>query len=498
VKLEQLLTGAAAAAVLTGSAVAQTVTTSVTASDFVEGVDIAAEYTGDLSGNLILDLDFDDAFVELGTLGRVDMVITLTNAEFSAPVAAAPDFADSDCDFVIHADGKDGDATITYRSANGSLGSCANVDDGDGEDEAETTLSLPIEVSTPGSVDGDDGESVSARIEFVRVSGSATYTGRTISINLIDYVAATGYTYTANPEKDDLLVTGGTRIFWADAVAADNPGWVGDFSADKLGEVDIDLDGEALGSYDTVLANDSEVIFSFEDFTNITGMDFTRHGGECREPDAAANTVTCLLTGAQVDSSVDLPIAFFVHISATLPVVAPQNISVEFKPSTETGWTDEGIASTPSGVLDEDDGVGITSIGHFPWTSLRPSGGTRSVFRITGLKAMPTEIAVNLGTTYVREGGTAPTSRRGVITGVDVREDALNKGEYIATFTSEDMAAALGSAGGVNADVSFDVTLPDGTETGTLQIIRLLSTAGVVNSTSFDSYSAPTPVNPGR
>lgn len=488
-KMTQLLTGAAAIALVAGAANAQTVTINTATSDFDGDNIVASEFEGALAGNLILALDFDGAFASLGANGEVDMIVTLTNADFSGIVTANPDFVDDSCDFAIQSGGGAGGTSVTFRNAATDLYTCTN---GAGTD-AEATLSLPIEVTTV-------GQSVDVSVQFVRNSGSAGYTGGTTAFDLVDYVDATGYTFTANGTTTDLLVTGGTLIDWSAGALAGTPGLLGSFSADDLTDTDPvtggiqapsnDVSGTPLASYDTVVTDNNEIVFSFADVTNITGI--TPSVGSCAAPDAVANTITCDLTGAQVNTSNGAPVTFTLDISGVAAVVAPQTIGVTFTPEAEANYNEDGASDANFALLDEDDGVFTTVVNNaggdpFVWTSLRASGGTKSAFRITGLEASPTEIAVVVDTAYARAGATAPAQARAVISGADIQEDPLNAGEYIATFTSEDLAAALGTDGGINGDIHFEVVLADGTGVASLAASRLLSTGGVVSGTGFDN-----------
>ena len=492
-KMTQLLTGAAAIALVAGAASAQTVTINTATSDFDGDNIVASEFEGALAGNLILALDFNGAFASLGANGEVDMIVTLTNADFSGIVTANPDFVDDSCDFAIQSGGGAGGVSVTFRNAATDLYTCTN---GAGTD-AQATLSLPIEVSTI-------GESVDVSIQFVRNSGSAGYTGGTTAFDLIDYVEATGYTFTSNANTTDLLVTGGTLIDWSAGAAAGNPGLLGTFSADDLTDTDagsagiqaptVDVAGTPLASYDTVVGNNNELVFTFEDVTNITGI--TTTAGSCAGPDTVANTITCELDGAEVNTSNTTPVSYTLTISNSAEVVAPQTIGVTFTPEAESSFSEDGAADANFAVLDEDDGVFTAEIyangvdpvtgSPFVWTSLRQAGGTKSAFRMTGLNAEPTEIAVVVDQTYARSGATAPAAARAVIA-ADVQEDPLNAGQYTATFTSEDIATALGSDGGVNGDVHFEVVLADNTDKTTIAVNRLLSTSGAVSGTGFDN-----------
>ncbi|WP_297731538.1 hypothetical protein [uncultured Maricaulis sp.] len=487
-KLVQLLSGAAAAALIAGAASAQTVTVDGTSAIAEDNI-VAAEFEGALAGNLILNLDMGGAFAALGAGGEVDMIITLTNADFTGIVTDDPTFTDVSCNFDIQSGGGAGGTSVTFRSTEADLQTCTN---GAGTD-ATDLLTLPIEVTTVGS-------SVDVSVQFVRNAGSAGYTGGTTAFDIIDYTAATGYTFTANADTTELLVTGGTLINWSAGALAGDEGFLGTFAADAFTDTDavaggiqaptVDVAGTPLASYDTVVTDNNEIVFSFTDVTNITSI--TPTAGGCAAPDAVANTVTCTFTGAQVNTSNGAPIGFTMAISAAAAVVAPQTIGVTFTPEAEANWAEAGAANASFAVLDEDDGVFTTAVNNaagnpFAWTSLRTTGGTKSAFRITGLEANPSEIAVVLDNVYARAGSTAPAAARAVITGADVQEDPLNAGTFTATFTSEDIAAALGTDGGVNGDLHFEVVLADGTGVGSIAASRLLSTGGVVAGSGFDN-----------
>lgn len=482
-KLVQLLTGAAAAALLAGAATAQTVTVVPGVGNIEEDTTLAAELTADVNGNLVLGLDFDGAFASLGASGQVDMVVTLLNAEFSGVVTNAPNgFTDNNCDFNIQSGGGAGGTTVTYRNASSDLYLCANVGAGT---EAESTLSLPISVSNV-------GQSVDVSVAFVRNAGSAGYAGTTANFDLIDYEAVTSYTLTGNADASELLVTGTTLIDWSDVALAGDQGFLGNFASAAIGTADIDIDATA-ASYPAIVTDASTLVFGFDSVENITGITPTQTGGldagtGCAAPDATENSITCTIADEDVNDSSVNPLAFTLNISAADAVVAPQTITATFTPDEEAGFTDVGVTDADFALLDEDDGVSTTTIAaEFPWSSLRATGGTKSAFRITGLEASPSVINVILNSTYVRDGGTAPTESTVDITSIaDIQEDPLNAGQFIATFTSEDIASLLGTDGGVNADIQFSVVMEDGTGTTQLEALRLLSTGGVVSGTGFD------------
>ncbi len=476
-KLVQLLSGAAAAALIAGAASAQTVT-NAGSGDYIGDAIIASEFTATLDGDVDISVNLSDAFAALGAGGEVDMIITVTGATFDGIVTDDLLFVDVSCNFDIVSGGGAGGNSVTFRSTEADLFTCT------GGANATDVLTLPL-AHDAGNTDID------INVDFVRNSGNSGYAGGDTDLNLISYDAATGFTFTSNGVASDMLVTGGTLIDWSAVATAGTPGLMGTFSADALsGNEDVDLAGTALNDYDIALADANEIVFTFTDVTNITGI--TATAGSCAAPDAGTNTVTCELDAAEVNTSTGAAVSYTLDISAAAAVVAPQTIAVAFSPDSDTNFTVGGESDASFSLLDEDDGVFTTDVNNaagnpFVWTSLRTTGGTKSAFRITGLEANPSEIAVVLDSVYARTGATAPTGARAVITGADVQEDPLNAGTFTATFTSEDIAAALGTAGGINGDLHFEVVLADGTGVGSIAASRLLSTGGVVAGSGFDN-----------
>jgi len=478
------------------------------------GVYIAAEYKGDIQGRLDLDLDFDNVFSTAGSGSSIKMRVDLTNAEFTDAVAsdAAAGFDDGECDFSVVDGGRLGDNFVEFES-DSRIDQCSNSDtSGDAsENTARSVLGLPIKVSNP------DNGAVDLDVRFSRGVGAENYVPRSFKFALVRYVPTTGYVYIPNPDSaDDLLLEQGALDDWAESVQSDSPGLLGSFYAtfentvqgpDGQGgvvtrDIDVDLEGSQVSGIRQVLDDGSRVTFRFEDVTGLSDVRMTSgslSNAICGSPDAVRNFIRCLLSDDEVaESSQSNPISFSLGLKGSEEPVqtVPQEIGVVFRPEGQENYEDEGIPLMLTGILDEDDGVFTVSVGDFPWTSLRPSGGTRSAFRISGMKTMPGRldgtdaIAVKLDAVYVHGEGVAPSESEAIIDDIlHLREDPLNPGEYVAVFTTEDLAAILETAGGVNADIHFDITLPDGTDTSDLRVVRLLTRDGSVGGTGFDDHS---------
>lgn len=395
--IKELMTGAAAVALITGAASAQTVSIN-SGSGFTGDAVIASEYQGALAGSLVLDFDFDDsdtstdnigavdgvgAFSSLGFGGEVTITVTLNNAEFTSPITDAPDFTVDDCDFQISAGGGVGGDSVTYTNSSDNLFQCANGanttntnDENQGDTQA--SISLPIELTTI-------GDSADVTVTFARVSGSDGYTapGATAE-DLVDYSAAFEHSFTANPAAaSDLLVTGTTLVDWSDTSVAGSEGFLGTLvTADVPPEVDVDLDGNA-ATYAAMLDGNQDVVFTFEDVTGFDSIVVDNGTGTCGAPDTGANTVTCTIPEDDIgDTPVD-PEFTLVLDAATEVGTVPQLVDVELQYTLAADYVEEDVTADDFVTVAEDDGLGeadLTSV-DFPWVRIG-SDGTLNQIRV--------------------------------------------------------------------------------------------------------------------
>ena len=517
-KLVQLLTGTAAAALLAGASFAQepTVATgnAAGAAPHFEGQKLPSELDAvALSGDLIINFaDFVDdngtpanvaddssVFAGLGAGGNIEVTVTLSNATFSStvPATAWTDPTDADCAMTAPTLGGgaggnsvtfEGDAATSFNNCNGNdQGAPANASNAN-----DGFLTLPIEVT-------NFGQPVTATVTFAGDGvDDDQYTGSVTQLSLLTFDSALG-AFTATPGAV------GAGLFDQNGDDLSGSGIIGVVAgpAAPVG-FDVDLEGTALANIGDI-ADTGELTITFP--SGATGIDAANvdlNATACAQQVAPNdNQFVCSLNNAAIialeGGSSNITIDDDADANTSITAQTP---SVALSLTAAAGFSATGgeFGATNIRNLDLDDGVTTYSVyangagtaaaplanpAPFGWTSLRAAGGTKSAFRISGLEAQPTEIAVVVDEVYARTGATAPASARAVIANADVQEDPLNAGEYIATFTSEDLATALGTDGGINADVSFEIVLPDGTATS-IVARRLLSTNSAVAGTGFD------------
>lgn len=513
-KLVQLLTGAAAAALLAGAATAQSVTvTPVNLNDtlaadtnapditgniaaeniFASEIDIAAaDAAGSpINGVLMLNLDLSaDLPVEaLGATDQIDFTVTLTGMELTSTVStgnfgAADNNVPAACAFTIQADGAANDTTVTFRSA-ANVATC---------DEADLQFALPVDLTagtgnfswavnlvgpnTPlasGTYDANGGaQGTPTLVSQAAAIASAITAGNT------SLMIAPGFTQFAGPSAIDglgaftITETARREDFAATAAIAD----------DLLIEDATD--------------NNSTFVLTFENAANLdlAFLDFNENdtvdGGE---PSCvpAGNTCSITVTSAQLAAiqADGNGTAIAVRADGNGPV-AQQDVSatVTFSES-QTYFTIANTVGTDVGDILQDDGLAEVNVGApidaFPWTSLRCSGGTASQFRITGgwdVSNPPTGVIVNIGNSTVDYG----------VASVTLNNTQFNALNNAVTFNSANICAALGTTANGNADVSFQLVFDEGFYDGTpaapaantLEARRLLTRSDIVTGTGFD------------
>ncbi len=518
---------------------------------------VAGEYQGTIKGDVDVFLRLRDVFTTVGSGSVVTMKLTLNDGA-DAVFMSAPDeinFEDVECDFVM--EGGIGDRTLVYRS-NSRVDQC-------GVDETRATsqlVNLEILVKSTQTETLRTGKVV-LKADFTS-SPPVNYAGRSFEFPLIEYVRVIGsYPYSTNVEQGDLgkpdalllqrsELDDWTRHPETNLYRSDEWGLMGALSTEFRFVTPRDGDDKPIKVLDTsqtlpsepdigdhfvdikeladILLDTSTVRFTFEGTRGLESVyptsvepTPTQAGNEqlpaptsgvrCGTP--VSLRISCTLSASAVQEASGSPIRFRLRLNGieVSEDTLPQDIGFEFEPAERGSYYSPGLGLLTTGTLGEDDGVETVRVGPFPWTSLRPSGGTRSAFRISGMKARPGHlfdednaaaegahaIVVRLDGVYRRDlEGVAPTGSVMTIYPapllsdgreiVHLEEDPLNGGEYVATFTTEGLAQLLGTQGGVNADISLDITLPDGTDTSALKVVRLLTRDGSVGGTGFDSY----------
>lgn len=462
--INKLMSGVAAAALLTGAAAAQEVAVDGAGANFAENTTIAAEFTGALAGDLVLDFDFDTtddgdnntaadtigAFSSLGAGGEVTITIDLVNAEFTSPVTDdLTNMTKAECEFTVTGGGGAAGQQVVLTSSSANLFQCFNDPSGadpDVEDEAdsEDSLTLPIEVQTPGS-------DVSVTVTFARVSGSTNYNPPAASdFDLITYESAFAHSFTVNPAGNtDLLVDNSDSIGFAAGLA--DEGFLGTLTTATASGADIDNNGTT-ATYAAMLDGAQEVVFEFEDVTGIDGIDVTNGTGTCGAPDAVTNTVTCSIPEADIG---DVPVSpeFRVELETAVAVATlPNLIDFALNYSLAASYSEQDIDTNDFGALESDDGLGEEVVPvAFDWVRIG-DGGTQSNFRaiFAGDAADITRVIVNCA------------AESGTVAGLDDLAIELSPGTDPASnyrqegnavlFNSQALGAASGLVGNCDVD----------------------------------------------
>ena len=474
-KLVQLLTGAAAAALLAGAATAQDYSSvaGTPGTTFVEDDILANEWDGDLAGNVVIDFASggDDLFATVGASEVVAFDITLTNAVFSTAVAAdvwdTDANADGTCEFGnVARGGGAGQAFIGWDSQEANLSGCDNVD----FDANVDLLTLPIERV-------DASLPVSIEMSFSPV-GNANFSTDTVEADLVTLEDAYTPAVTAGTEADNLLSIDGTAT-------------AGGFTGD-LGSLTLGFDGAGpirTDAFAAIAAGDGvatvEVVVQFDDLTGVASVTVDN---AC-VLDTNDNTATCDVDVADVDdAAVDV---IWTHNGTD--AVAEQTPTATINVTSDADYDVAGLAATALAPITYDDGLeNIAAVdrngdtAEFAWVNLRASGGTENVFRMTGIESDLEQVAGEC--VKVEVGATSaplPGDAEACISTASISES--EDGTWTATFRSSDLATALGiTTESINANVSFSVEIDDSIGAGNPRVERLLSRNGIVTGTGFD------------
>lgn len=448
---------------------------SLDAASDLYGQVLATEASSTLIGNLVLDFGLSDRFVQMGAGGEVDLLITLSNAVFDQPVNTG-DFSqatDPDCAFQIASGGGARGSSIGFVST-GQVNACSGFDANDG------SILLPIEVVS-------NGDPVSVEVTLTPTNDAGSYAGDSETLEVLTFAGFVSFAIDFDAAADPPV-----GQFDSNGDALQGTGQIARIATVRDGNVDettIGGGGASADSADDVLAS-ADVIITFPaGATGIGGVAVSGAGACTPGGGASANVFTCPATGAEVDAF-DGATDGLVTITADADnqtVITPQTPTVTLELVADAGFTASAVADTDAAPLSRDDGLETTAITHgdFAWVNLRESGGVTSRFRITGIASgLDTLAGEGIQVTVRRTTGPIPTATA-LIPDVSLVEGA--NGTWTATFSSTDLAAALGTTGlNVNGDITLALIHDDTVNHAGARALRLLTRNGHVTGTGFD------------
>lgn len=480
-KLVQLLSGAAAVALIAGAASAQTVTPAAGAGQ-LSGQTVMSERTGALAGDIVLGFGLDGEFSGMGAGGVVQVDVSLTNATFSSivPNTAWAAATNANCDFGTPSlGGGAGGSTVRFEST-GQINLCATATGGDPDDGV---LTLPVDVTT-------NGQDVEVTVTFTATADAGTYGGESVDNTVLEFEQA--YTFVFTPgavgegqfdsNGDDLL--GGGTIGTLDLAALP-----------ALIRSDVDT---ALADVQTGASAASVVVTFPSGATGIGSVSYT--GGVagvigCVQGAAPSdNEFTCAVPGADLDALIGGSDPIIIDDDADALTSITTQVPTAAVTFTDAASYDVGdVADTDLRELDLDDGLATeTFAGNntFPWVSVRTDGGgTVSAFRLTGLASDLSVTGEEVQVRATRSNGALGSTDWVAVTPASVSASADGT-TWTATFQSDEIGTALGVAGNVNADLEFRVRCNDtdcaDAPNANLEILRVLSRGGIVTGTGFD------------
>ncbi|BDX00698.1 hypothetical protein [Maricaulis maris] len=486
-KLVQLLSGAAAVALIAGAASAQTVSVDAVAGDFI-GQTVMSERTGALSGDVVLDMTLDGVFAAMGAGGQVQVDVALTNATFSGivPANAWNAATDTDCSFGAPSlGGGAGGTSVRFVNQNqinlcdAALGVLGSADDG--------FLTLPLSVTTL-------GQDVSVTVTFTPIADAGGYTGAAEIESLLSFTQAYNFTIAAGAASSGLF----------DAIGDDLLG-TGEIGSISLAALPVgvreDLATPVAGFATASTGGVITVTFP-SGADGIGSVTYKAGGGDvaCAQGVAPAdNEFTCALSTANVDAMVaGSDLIDIADDGDPLTTITVQTPTVEVAFTDAASYDVADVAAANVGELELDDNVGVRvplgpngAANSFPWTNLRSSGGTQSNFRITGLR---TDLAQDsdecIRVTVSNSSDALPGAATACLDAADVTiaADGVAASTWTASFNSTAVANALGiTTEAVNGDISFDVVTNDSAAAGVGEIARLLLKNGIVTGTGFDN-----------
>ncbi len=426
-----------------------------------------------LKGDLLIGTNFGDVppFELAPVDARARLVVELTNATFGTPAAgtnvnSAP--PNAPCDFInaAVAGGGSGSSSVTFLS-NPSAG--INGCTGEGpvfefRDVTRTANGAPVAIKFTYTQVDASGNNVANPVSFnqtltfadVKPSWGTVAADHKITAGTTIVVPPNGKFGAAGAQT--LGTAKVSFVTTANAAPAGQPAQTKTIfdRTGTIGTLDI--------SDDLVAATGSKLVLTFPQgtsgFDQTAGQFTVSTGGTCGAPvttTAPAQTVTCTLTGIQVEALTGG--AIISGTKVTDKTVSPQIVTAAL---TVASATDIGTLSGPSGdlvVIDIDDGRDEVPLvdSAYKWVAFG-SGGTESQFRVSGMTQAQTD-AITAIRVMVPKGGngvSAPALGYFTLTNTgDVNTGFRKLGQTI-TFNSKGLGAAAGLAAGVtgNADIA--------------------------------------------
>lgn len=480
-KMTQLLTGAAAIALVAGAAQAQTVTPAAGAGQ-LSGQTVMSERTGALSGNVVLGFGLDGVFATMGAGGVVQVDVQLTNATFSSivPNTAWAAATNANCDFGTPSLGGGAGGDSVRFESQAQINLCATATGGDPDDGV---LTLPVNVT-------NNGQDVVVTVTFTPTADAGGYGGTSVDNTVLDFAQA--YTFSFTPGAV------GSGQFDSTGDALIGSGVIGTFdlaASPALIREDVD---NVLADVQTAATGATMLVTFPSGATGIGGVSYTPGAGpvvNCAQGAAPNdNEFSCAVTGLALDA---------LFGGGTDPITItddgdPLTTITTQVPTAEISFTDaanydvSNVAASNLQELDLDDGLATETFndGSFPWVSVRTDGGgTASAFRVTGLASDLSGTGEEIQVRAVRSNGTIGTTDWVGLTPASV-DASVDGTTWTATFQSDEIGTALGVSGNVNADLEFrvrcgDTPCNDGLNAN-LEVLRVLSRSGIVTGTGFD------------
>ena len=489
-KLVQLLSGAAAVALIAGAAQAQTVAAT---GDIADDTVFASEYNNSIAGDTLLTVDLDAGagpFLNVGAAGVVQATVTLTNLRFPSVVTSAA-FTSvgvvAACNFDVVAGGGALGNSVTIQNT-AQLNTC----------NADGLWTLPLERVAAGPA--------SLTVSYACTSDCGTFAATSNSFDLIreiDAYEAANQSVTAAVAAATLNATGiGPAAPFALGEVDYSLRDSGDpDGAGPLGVLNINVDQTPLvaAGFSQIVAADAatsaELVVTFPSgITGVASVAAVGVAGAC-VGNAVANTFTCPVTAGELALLNGVGQGAISFTPDNVGQVALQTPTAALNVTANAGYALNSVGAANLAAIEYDDGLNtdVPVVGNsFEWVSVRSSGGTDSAFRVTGL---PTDLSATGACIEVQSTNTNTTIANtgwNCISGASVTASADNT--WTATFRSADVNAALGSGEG-NADINLrvrradtinSVVQADNAFNAQINVRRVLSRNDIVTGTGFD------------
>lgn len=472
-KMTQLLTGAAAIALVAGAANAQTAVTPSGAAGAPQQV--ANEYSGAFDGVATLTFGTLAApFAGAAANAAISVDVTFTNATFSAPVAAAGLATTNTCAVSnVARNGGAGQSTVGWDFTDANVSNCDLTVDGAaiGVDIVRTTAGTPVTMTTSFTCSANCGA-------FVDFTETTQITWGADAYPAAGRSAAAAATVVLPSDGIGAAVAqnlGTVTYSFQDTIAAAGGAPGGNINTDAGSQI---VNGNAVAS--------GTVRVSFP--SGITGVTSVAvaGAGAC-VADAVNNRFDCPVSAAQLIGLAGAGIQFTPDATNA---IQPQTPTVEVLVSSNANYNVPGLAAVDLATIEWDDGLNTDSFADntFEWVSVRSSGGTNNAFRLTGLGTDMTAPGACVQVRATRSNTTIANADWQCITGASVVASADST--WTATFGSADLNAALGAGEG-NADIELRVRRSDAAGADDafalqIQARRVLSRNGIVTGTGFD------------